>query len=344
MRILVALGGNAMTDASGSASPDAQRAAISEAAVHLADLVSAGHELVVTHGNGPQVGNILRKNELAAAELPPVSLDWCGAQTQGTIGFTIVTRLEKELAARGERTRAVAVVTRTVVDPDDPAFADPVKPIGSYQDRAFASDMMAHGQIWKDFGAKGWRRVVASPKPQRILETETIGFLADAGWVVVAAGGGGIPVVPDGAGYNGTSAVIDKDLSAAALAVSVGADRLIIATDVPCAVAGFGTPDARDIGSVSSGELRALRDTGTFASGSMGPKVDAILDYVDSGGPMGVIAALSDLPAAVEGTAGTVVTEANGPGDAGSAAAATGAEAAIGTAAASVTTVGTAGQ
>lgn len=308
MRVLVALGGNAMTGPDGDPSPSAQQRAISAAAVHLADLAAAGHELVITHGNGPQVGNILRKNELSAHELPPVSLDWCGAQTQGTIGFTIVSALELELAARGLGNRVAAVVTRTVVDPDDPAFADPVKPIGSYQGADFAAEMTAHGQTWKDFGDKGWRRVVASPDPVEILETPMISFLADSGWIVVAAGGGGIPVLPADRGCAGVSAVIDKDLSAAKLAASVDADLLIIATDVPCAVAGFGTPDASDVGAVTAAELKALRATGTFASGSMGPKVDALLDFVDNGGSRAVIAELSQLASAVTGRVGTAVS------------------------------------
>lgn len=308
MKVLVALGGNAMTGPGGDASPDAQRRAIAGAAVHLADLVAAGQEVVVTHGNGPQVGNIMRKNELASVELPPVSLDWCGAQTQGTLGFTIVNRIEKELGARGIAKHVTALVTRAVVDPEDPAFDDPVKPIGSYQDAAHAAAMTKLGQVWKDFGERGWRRVVPSPDPVEILETPTVKLLTDAGWIVVAAGGGGIPVVPDETGYNGVSAVIDKDLSAARLALSVGADRLVIATDVPCAVAGFGTPDARDIGTVSASELRGIAGSGTFASGSMGPKVESVLRFVEGGGPMGVIAALDALPQAVAGTTGTVVT------------------------------------
>lgn len=315
MRVLVALGGNAMTGPDGDASPDSQRRAIAGAAVHLADLVAAGHEVVVSHGNGPQVGNIMRKNELAASELPPVSLDWCGAQTQGTLGFTLVNRIEKELGARGIERGVVALITRTVVDPEDPAFENPVKPVGSYQDAEHARAMTAHGQVWKDFGARGWRRVVASPTPLRILETPTVELLADAGWVVVAAGGGGVPVVPDGTGYNGASAVIDKDLSAAQLAISVGADRLIIATDVSCAVAGFGTASARDIGPITAAELRGISESGTFATGSMGPKVEAVLRFVEAGGPVGVIAALGALPEAVAGAAGTVVTAVAGAAD-----------------------------
>ncbi|GAA4396071.1 MULTISPECIES: carbamate kinase [Brevibacterium] len=310
MRILVALGGNAMTAPDGSAAPDDQRRAIAGAAVHLADLVAAGHEVIVTHGNGPQVGNILRKNEIAAGELPPVSLDWCGAQTQGTLGFTIVDRIEKELGDRGLARPVVALVTRTAVDPDDPAFTHPVKPIGAYHPRAHAARMERHGQVWRDFGEKGWRRVVASPDPVEVLETRTIVHLVDAGWIVVAAGGGGIPVVPDGHGHNGVSAVIDKDLTAARLAASVGADCLLIATDVPHAVSGYGTPEACDIGAVSVAELREMHRSGEFGSGSMGPKIEAVLRFVEGGGRRGVITALSSLGAAAEGAVGTVVTSA----------------------------------
>ena len=310
MRVLTALGGNAMTSPAGTSSPDDQRAAIARAAVHIANLIAAGHEVVITHGNGPQVGNIMRKNELAAEELPPVSLDWCGAQTQGTLGFTIVNAIEKELQVRGIDKNVAAIITRTLVDEGDPAFDSPVKPIGAYQNAEHAAKMTAHGQVWKDFGAKGWRRVVPSPKPLHILETPTIVQLVDAGWVVVAAGGGGIPVVETSNGYRGVSAVIDKDLSAAQLALSVGADRLIIATDVPYAVAGWGTPEARNLTEVTAEELASIADSGTFAQGSMGPKVTAVLNFVRGGGPLGVIAALEELPAAVRGETGTRVTAA----------------------------------
>ncbi|GAA4283261.1 carbamate kinase [Brevibacterium daeguense] len=313
--MLVALGGNAMTAADGSVSAEDQRQAISRACVPLAELVEAGHEVVITHGNGPQVGNILRKNELAAGELPPVSLDWCGAQTQGTLGFTIVNQLEKELHRRGlERRglgrRVVALVTRTRVDPADPAFANPVKPIGQYRDAEYAQSMSTHGQHWRDVGAKGWRRVVPSPAPVEVLETETITHLVDQGWLVVAAGGGGIPVIADDGGVRGVEAVIDKDLTAARLARSVGAEVLVIATDVDHAVVGYGTADERPIERIDPEALQTLVEEGHFASGSMGPKVQAILQFVVEGGTRGVITSLHRLAEGVAGDVGTVVSAA----------------------------------
>lgn len=310
MRVLIALGGNAMTAPDGSSSPDDQRAAIAQACGHIAELLADGHEVIITHGNGPQVGNILRKNELAAAELPPVSLDWCGAQTQGTIGFTIVNRLEQELTTRGMHRQVAAVVTRTRVDGDDPAFTDPVKPIGTYHDAAHAAQMGAHGQVWKDFGARGWRRVVPSPRPLEILEAPTIATLVAAGWVVVAAGGGGIPVVADGPGWNGVEAVIDKDLSAARLAADLDVDRLVIATDVEHAIIGYGTEDEQPIGEITAAQMQRLADAGHFASGSMGPKVEAVVDFASSGRGVGIITALAAVPAAIAGRTGTRVTPA----------------------------------
>ena len=243
MRVLVALGGNAMTGPDGSATPQAQREAIATASHHLAELVAAGHEVVITHGNGPQVGNLLVKNELAASVVPPVPLDWCGAQTQGTIGFTLLDTLEAAFAARGIEHRVAAIITRTLVDADDPGFTHPTKPIGRFLPRDQAQTLIDHGERWEDRGEKGWRRVVASPEPVEVLETHTLLTLLAARYVVVTAGGGGIPVVrADDGSVHGVEAVIDKDLTAALLARAVDADVLVIATDVAHAVAGWGTP------------------------------------------------------------------------------------------------------
>ena len=219
MRALIALGGNAMTGPGGSATPVDQDNAVSSAMEHVADLIASGIDVVLTHGNGPQVGNLLVKNELAAQVVPPVPLDWCGAQTQGTIGFLILDSLDKALANRGVDRRTATVVTRTLVDGDDPGFTKPTKPIGRYLPEDEAKVLMEHGQTWEHRGDKGWRRVVASPEPLDIIDAPAIGLLADSGYVVVGAGGGGIPVVrdPDGS-LRGVEAVIDKDLAAAILA------------------------------------------------------------------------------------------------------------------------------
>ncbi|MCU1537610.1 MAG: carbamate kinase [Humibacillus sp.] len=313
MRVLVALGGNAMTGPGGDATPEAQRAAIAIASEHLAALVAAGHEVVVTHGNGPQVGNLLVKNELAAHVVPPVPLDWCGAQTQGTIGFTLLDTLEAALGSVGMDAPppVAAVITRTLVDPDDAAFAHPTKPIGRFLPREQAQALIDHGERWEDRGEQGWRRVVASPEPVEVLDIPALRTLLAAGYVVVTAGGGGIPVVrgADGVG-RGVEAVIDKDLTAALLARSVDADVLVIATDVAHAVVGWGTPDAHDLGTVSLAEMEAYAADGHFASGSMGPKVEAALRFVRAGGSRSIITALDQLASAVDGHIGTVIDNA----------------------------------
>lgn len=308
MRVLVALGGNAMTGPDGSATPHAQRSAIAAASERLADVIASGHELVVTHGNGPQVGNLLVKNELAAHVVPPVPLDWCDAQTQGTIGFTIVDSLEAALAARALQRPAVALVSRTLVSADDPGFAAPTKPIGRYLPREQAQTLIDHGELWEDRGEQGWRRVVASPEPLEVLETPAVLTLLAAGYVVVAAGGGGIPVVRGGDDrLRGVEAVIDKDLTAAVLAHAIGADVLVIATDVEHAVVGWGGPDARPLGRVGVAELERYAADGAFASGSMRPKVTAALRFVAAGGSRAVITSLDHITDAVSGLAGTVV-------------------------------------
>jgi carbamate kinase len=297
-RVLIALGGNAMTAPDGSASPLDQRKAVEQAMTHVAALISEGHQVILTHGNGPQVGNLLLKNQLAADVVPPVPLDWCGAQTQATIGVLILNAL-------GHRT--AVVVTRTLVDAGDPAFLDPVKPIGRYFTEDEARRFEELGQTWREFPGRGFRRVVASPAPLEILDAPAALALMEAGYTVVVAGGGGVPVVRgDDGSLNGVEAVVDKDTAAAVLARAVRATVLVVATDVPGAVAGFGTSAARPIGRTTVGELRALQVAGHFASGSMGPKVEAALTFAESGG-RAVITSLEHIGGALTGDAGTIV-------------------------------------
>ncbi|MGY1741431.1 MULTISPECIES: carbamate kinase [unclassified Blastococcus] len=307
-RVVVALGGNAMTGPDGSATPAAQRAALAVAAGHVAELVAAGVEVVVTHGNGPQVGNLLVKNELAAHEVPPVPLDWNVAQTQATIGFTLADELDAALAARGLPQRTAALVTRTLVDAADPGFAVPTKPVGRFLPREQAERFIALGQTWEDRGPRGWRRVVASPEPLSVVDSPAIHALAAAGFVVVCAGGGGIPVADDGPALRGVEAVIDKDLTAAVLARDVAADALVLATDVPNVMVGFGTPQARALGRVTPAELRTHAAAGEFARGSMAPKVEAVLRFVTGGGARAVVTSLEHITDAVTGDdVGTVL-------------------------------------
>ena len=311
-RAVIALGGNAMTGPDGSATPAAQRDALREASAHIADVVASGVEVVLTHGNGPQVGNLLVKNEMAAHVVPPVPLDWNVAQTQATIAFTLADVLDAALAARGLSQRTAGLVTRTLVDADDPHFRDPSKPVGRFLPREEAERVLALGQTWEDRGERGWRRVVASPEPLSVVDSPAIHALAAAGFVVVCAGGGGIPVSDDrrdGDGLRGVEAVIDKDLTAAILAREVDADTLVIATDVPNVMVDFGTPSARPLGRVTADELREHAAAGQFARGSMGPKVEAALRFVEAGGQRAVITSLEHIADAVSGDdAGTVLT------------------------------------
>jgi carbamate kinase len=307
MTVVIALGGNAMTAPDGRARPEDQRAAVEVAAESIADIVADGIPVVLTHGNGPQVGNLLVKNEIAASVVPPVPLDWCGAQTQGTIGVLVLNALDAALARRDVAVRTAVVVSRTLVNPGDRGFADPTKPIGRYLPADEATELISHGQTWRDFGPLGWRRVVASPEPLECLDAAAAEALLSAGFVVVCSGGGGVPVVRDeSGGLRGVEAVIDKDLTAAVLARQLGATTLIIATDVEAAVAGWGTPAARPIGEIRVKDMRLIAADGQFPAGSMGPKVEAACRFAEGGG-RAIITSLHHISAALAGTAGTVV-------------------------------------
>jgi carbamate kinase len=308
MKVLLALGGNAMTNAEGRARPEDQIAAAEVAMAAVAALLETGAQVVITHGNGPQVGNLLVKNELAAAVVPPVPLDWCGAQTQATLGFVLMDALDAELARRGVERPTAALVTRALVSLDDPGFTKPTKPIGRFLPADEAAVLIEHGETWEDRGEKGWRRVVASPEPLEILDAPAVEALVEKGFVVVANGGGGIPVVREADGsLRGIEAVIDKDLGAALLGKTLGTEVLVIATDVPAAVLRYGTPEAEEIGRVQVSQMEAYSDEGHFASGSMGPKVQAACRFVRATGRPAVITDLDSIVDAVEGRAGTVV-------------------------------------
>jgi carbamate kinase len=307
--MLIALGGNAMTGPDGSATPRAQYGAVASAVEPVADLVAGGAEIVLTHGNGPQVGNLLIKNQLAAHVVPPVPLDWCGAQTQATIGALVMSSLERAMAARGVDRRVAVVVTRTIVDRADPGFADPAKPVGRYFSAQEATRFAAMGQTWRSFGPKGWRRVVPSPEPVEILDAPAVDALLAAGFVVVAAGGGGMPVMREDGGVRGVEAVVDKDLTAQLLARHIGASTLVIATNVDHVMIGYDTPGERPVGRTTAAWLRAQAAAEPFARGSMGPKVEAALRFVEAGGRRAAITRLDRIADAADGKAGTVVEQ-----------------------------------
>ena len=304
-RLVVALGGNAIAGARG-ADPESQRIAVEGACEQIAELVEHGHEVVITHGNGPQVGNLLLKNDLARHVVPPVPLDWCVAQTQATLGFLIVTALEAALRRRGLERLISTVITRVLVDAADPAWERPTKPIGRYVSAADAAERIAAGEAWEDRGERGWRRVVASPDPVEILDRATVAALMAEDAIVIAAGGGGIPMVRDGERLRGVEAVLDKDLTGALLARTVKADCFLIATDVEAAAVAYGTPEQEWLGAVGADRLRELLARGEFAGGSMGPKVRAALSFADGGG-RAVITSLERLREGVEGAVGTRV-------------------------------------
>jgi carbamate kinase len=308
VRVVAALGGNALSPGGSTGTVTEMRRALDDTSTFLADLVERGVELVLTHGNGPQVGRILLQQEYAADRVPPMPMDVCGAQSQGQIGYLLAQALDTELRRRAVERSVLCFVTQVVVDGRDPAFRRPTKPVGPSYDDAEAQ-RLAHrtGYVYQRQPDSRWRRVVASPLPLRFVEEEALLQVIGAGHVVIAAGGGGVPVVEVGTELRGVEAVVDKDRTAARLAILVGADLLVLLTEVARVQLDFGTPDAKELAVLPVSEARKLLDAGEFPEGSMGPKVDACCTFVEAGGRRAVIAALSDAADAVFGDAGTAV-------------------------------------
>ena len=305
MRVVVALGGNALSPAHGNGSVEELRQVLTGTADALADLVAAGTSLVLTHGNGPQVGRLLLQQELAADQVPPMPMDVCGALSQGQLGYLVAQALDNALRARGLASRVLTLVTQVVVDGRDPAFRRPSKPVGPSYERAVAQEIArTSGHVFARQPDGGWRRVVASPRPWRFVEQAPLLALVDSGHVVVAAGGGGVPVVEHRGLLRGVEAVVDKDRTAALLTTAVRADALLILTEVAEVQIGFGTPAAQKLSSLTVAQARALLTSGEFPSGSMGPKVEACAD-VASTGRQAAIGRLSEASAVLAGTAGT---------------------------------------
>lgn len=308
MRILLALGGNALVGPHESVRPDHQMAAAESAAAQIARLVTAGHQVLLSHGNGPQVGNILAKNDLASFALTPVPLDWCVANSQGSIGEVLLNALDAALLAEGSEVRSVVLVSRTLVSADDPAFDTPTKPIGRFVDEETAERLTQFGQRYVRIDDKGLRRVVASPQPIEIVEAPAVEALLAAGFLVVAAGGGGIPVVRNADGsLRGVEAVVDKDLSSILLAGQIDADALVIATNVDNAWLDWGKETARPLHEVTLADMRRYLEEGQFPPGSMGPKVESACRFVEATGAKAVITSLERIGEALTGEAGTVV-------------------------------------
>jgi carbamate kinase len=303
---VVAVGGNALIRDEQHRSIADQYDTARETVSHIVDMIEAGSRVVLTHGSGPQMGFILRRSELALSEVTPVPMDYAGADLQGAIGYMFVKALRNEFRRRALAREAVAVVTQVLVDRDDPAFRDPTKPIGSPMDEATArqrADSLGW-QVRVDPG-RGWRRVVPSPTPKAILDLKVIAHLVNTGYVVVACGGGGIPVIENEQGeYRGVEAVIDKDLSSSLLARDLHADRLVIATGVERVALDFGKPTQRWVDRMTPAEARQYLAAGQFDRGSMGPKIEAMIGFAEGGGE-GIITDPAHLTAALGGRAGT---------------------------------------
>jgi carbamate kinase len=306
---VVAVGGNSLIKDKGHQSIPDQYAAAAESMGHIAGMIQAGWDVVITHGNGPQVGFILRRSELSRHELHEVPLDYCGADSQGAIGYMFQQALYNEFRLRGIQKQAATVVTQVLVSAEDSAFKHPTKPIGSFMDQATASERAA-GEGWtvvEDAG-RGWRRVVASPLPVRIVQREIIEAMIAAGFIVIAVGGGGIPVVEDpGGNLVGVEAVIDKDFASALLASSIAADLFLISTAVPQIALNYGKPDQQWLDKFSLAEAKQYLRQGHFAKGSMGPKVQAIINYLEAGGKQALVTNPENIGRALAGETGTRV-------------------------------------
>ncbi|MBL8094781.1 MAG: carbamate kinase [Anaerolineales bacterium] len=307
---VVAIGGNSLIKDAKHQTVEDQYQAAKETTQHIADMIEAGWEVAIGHGNGPQVGFILRRSEIAARVegMHEVPLDVCGADSQGAIGYALQQTLQNELFQRGIKKNVATVITQVLVDSADPAFGKPSKPIGGFMDEAEAKrrERELGWSVVEDAG-RGWRRVVASPLPKEVVELDTVTALLNSGVVVITVGGGGIPVVDDGQGnYHGIAAVIDKDFASSQLARSVNADLFLISTAVEKVALNYGKPDQQWLDKITLAEAKALLADGKhFAKGSMAPKIQAIIWYLEAGGKQALITNPENIGRALAGETGT---------------------------------------
>lgn len=303
---VVAVGGNALIKDKNKKSIPDQYEAASETMGYVADMIAEGWDVVVTHGNGPQVGFILRRSELAAGELHEVPLDYCGADTQGAIGYMFQKALRNEFKRRGMGKHAATVVSQCLVDREDPAFKNPTKPIGSFMDEDLANQRKAEGKTVVEDSGRGWREVVASPQPKEIVEAPAIKELIEAGLVVIAVGGGGIPVIENKDGdLEGVAAVIDKDFASSLLANDLEANLLLISTAVEKVALNFNTPEQKELDQMTVAEAKQYIEEGHFAPGSMLPKIQATIRFLENGGEKALITDPPNIKRALAGETGT---------------------------------------
>lgn len=309
-RVVIALGGNAILQRGQKGTYEEQMENVRKTAKQIADIIEKGYEVVITHGNGPQVGALLLHMDAGQQlyDIPAQPMDVAGAMTQGQIGYMIQQALVNELRARGIDKPVATIVTQTIVDKDDPAFQNPSKPVGPFYDEEVAKKLAKEkGWMVVEDSGRGWRRVVPSPDPKGHVEAPVIVDLVEEGFIVIASGGGGVPVVEEDGKVRGVEAVIDKDLAGERLAEEVNADIFMILTDVNGAAVNFGKPDERWLGKVTVEELRKYYNEGHFKKGSMGPKVLAVIRFVEWGGERGIIASLDRAVEALKGKTGIQV-------------------------------------
>lgn len=309
-KIVIALGGNALQEAGKPATAESQLEVVEQTSEYIADIIESGYDVVLAHGNGPQVGRIVLQNEYAASVSPAMPFDVCGAMSQGYIGYHMQQGLEKVLRHRGSSKRVATVITQVVVDKNDPKFQNPSKPIGPFYNEEEAKKIASEkGYTMKEDAGRGWRRVVASPMPIEIVELDAVKCLIDGGFIAITVGGGGIPVIRNEDGdYVGTAAVIDKDLASERLAEDINADALVILTAVEKVCINFGKPDQKELSVMTVDEARQYIAEGHFAPGSMLPKVEAAVKFVTSKpGRKAIITSLDKAVDALEGRAGTTL-------------------------------------
>lgn len=308
--VVVALGGNAILQAHEKGTYTEQLNNIKKAASEIVKFIKDKHKVILTHGNGPQIGNLYIQNSLAGEVVPPMPLDACSAESQGLIGYFMQQEIKNELARKDIDLPVITFITQVLVASDDPAFENPKKPIGPFHNRKEAEFLMEKTSFVMKEDSKGrWRRVVPSPRPIGIVEKEIIKKNVDEGYVVIVSGGGGIPVVKKGNEIVGIEAVIDKDLSACRLAADVNADILMILTDVDRVALNFNSPNCKWIDTLSLDEARKFLDQGHFKEGSMRPKIESGISFLENGGEKAIIGSLFSAYSAVNGQSGTTITK-----------------------------------
>ena len=309
-KVVIALGGNALQKPGEEATSENQIKNILLTAKHIAEIVKAGNEVVITHGNGPQVGRIMLQNEIAKHSTPNMPMDVCGAMTQGMIGYQIQQCLQKLFSEMAIDKEVATVVTQVEVDKNDSAFRNPTKPVGPFYTKEEAEELeKTKKQTFKMDANRGYRRVVPSPQPIRVVEINAIKKLIDAGVITVTVGGGGIPVINNNGTYTGIEAVIDKDFASEVSAEQLGFDVLMILTEVPQVAINFGKPDQYNLGKISVSELEKYKGEGHFAPGSMLPKVEAAIRFVKSGeNKKAIITSLENAIPAMNGMDATIVS------------------------------------